>query len=175
MKFQILLIACVLICGNVLVQAQNSAATAAITAENQSIGTPAERERIKAVCLAESQAFFDLDYDAWAVHHLQSENDHLTWNNPDGSFGDQSGWQAISEDMESWFKIATKNAGKLSQFNHFFVIRGDFAYVNFNQTVTQPDGKTGKSKEHRVLLYDAKIHAWKIMVVNAFADHTVLK
>ena len=45
----------------------------------------------KKVCIAESQAVVDYDYDTYASYHVQRADEQLTYNNPDGTFGTYSG------------------------------------------------------------------------------------
>ncbi|MBK9492216.1 MAG: hypothetical protein IPO07_28080, partial [Haliscomenobacter sp.] len=54
------------------------------------IGQTSAEEAIKKVCLAETQAFLDLDFDTWSSYHVQSADEQLAWNNPDGTYGAQS-------------------------------------------------------------------------------------
>lgn len=134
-----------------------------------SFGQTSAQEAIKKVCLAETQAFLDLDFDTWASYHVQSADEQLAWNNPDGTYGAQSGWKEISEGMKAWFKEAKKENLKQSQDNFSYVIHGDMAFVAYNTNSQNTEGKTTKLRDFRTLLYSNG--QWKILAVQSFADH----
>lgn len=73
------------------------------------------------------EAYVNMDYNIWASCHVQSPEEQLAWNNPEGSFGAESGWEKISNGMKDWFKTATKETLKQSGDNYIFVIRGAMA------------------------------------------------
>lgn len=129
----------------------------------------ADQEAIKKVCIAETEAYIDFDYDNWASYHVQSADEQLAWNNPDGSFGSQSGWQAISKAMKDYFKTGKKEHLKSSSDNFTFVIHGDMAFASFNRSSQNAEGKTTQLKEYRTLL--KKNGKWKILAVQAYVDH----
>ena len=128
-----------------------------------------DKEAIKKICIAETKAYVDLDYDAWASNHVQSADEQLAWNNPDGSFGSESGWETISKGMKDYFQTSKKENLKLSSDNFTFVIKGDMAFATFNRSSQNTEGKTTQMKEYRTLL---KINGqWKILTVQAYVDH----
>jgi hypothetical protein len=93
----------------------------------------------------------------------------LAWNNPDGSFGSESGWERISTGMKDYFKTSQKKNLKLSSDNYTFVIHGDMAFASFNSSSQNAEGKTMLSKEYRSLL---KINGqWKILAVQAYVNY----
>lgn len=130
----------------------------------------AEEEAIKKVCVAETQAYIDFDFDTWASYHVQSVDEQLAWNNPDGTYGSQSGWKEIGDGMKAWFKDAKKENLKASQNNFTYVIHGEMAFVTYETSTQNAEGKTTRSREYRTLLY--KNGHWKILAVQAFVDHT---
>jgi ketosteroid isomerase-like protein len=135
-----------------------------------SFAQTADKDIIKKVCTAESQAYHDQDYDAWAKYHVQSADEQLAYNNPDGSYGYETGWDKISKDMKEWFRSNKKDDAKISNDEFVFTIRGDMAFVAYNSSVQSPDGKNTKLREHRIFL---RIKGqWKIIAVQAFVDHT---
>lgn len=129
-----------------------------------------EEEAIKKVCLAETQAFTDMDYTAWASYHVQSADEQIAWNNPDGSFGSKSGWEPISDGMKEYCKSGQKQNVKLSSDNFAFAIHGDMAFVSFNRSSQTLDGKTTNIREYRTVLRSKG--QWKILAVLAYVDHT---
>jgi hypothetical protein len=128
-----------------------------------------DEEAIKKVCMAETQAYVDFDYYALASYHVQSADDQLAWNTPDGSFGSQSGWEAIGKGLKNYFQTGKKQSLKLSSDNYHFVIHGDMAFVWFNASSQNDAGKTTLMTGYRALL---KINGqWKILAVQAFINH----
>src|SRR5664279_476888 len=88
----------------------------------QTFSQTADQDAIKKVCLAETQAYVSFDYNTWASCHVQSKDEKLAWNNPDGSFGSESGWEEISTGMKEYFKTGQKENLKLSSDNFTYVI-----------------------------------------------------
>lgn len=139
----------------------------------QSIAQTAAQEAIKKVCAAETKAYKNLDYNAWASYHVQSKDEQLSWNNPDASFGFESGWNKISNGMKDWFKTAKKDGSKISRDNYTIVIHGDMAFATYNATTKNTEGKEIKMREYRtLLLIDG---SWKILAVQAYADYAIDK
>lgn len=129
----------------------------------------AEHEAIKKVCIAETRAFIDFDFDTWASYHAQSANEQLAWNNPDGTYGSQSGWKEIGDGMKVWFKEAKKENLKVSHDNFTYVIHGEMAFVAYDTSSQNAEGKTTRMRDYRTLLY--RNGQWKILAVQAFVDH----
>lgn len=136
----------------------------------QNLDTPAERAAIQKVCMAETQAWLDKDMAAYAAAHLQSEQEVLIWNNDDGSYGSFSGWKAIEAAIREDIKTSKRSTDKLMLENVQFTMSGNMAFVVYDQILTASDGKVQKSREHRVLLHDAK-GGWKIQAMMAFWNY----
>jgi ketosteroid isomerase-like protein len=136
----------------------------------QTFSQTADEEAIKKVCIAETQAYVDFDYDALASYHVQSADDQLALNKADGSFSSISGWEAISKALKNYFQTSKKEPVKLASDNFTFVIHGDMAFACYNASSQNTEGKTSVSKEFRTLL---KINGqWKILSVLVYGDHT---
>jgi len=129
----------------------------------------ADHDAIKKVCYDESMAFHALDFEKWASYHTQSADEQLAWNNPDGSFGFESGWDKIGTGMKDWFKTAEKEVIKLSNSNFIIVIHGDMAFAAYDSEALNSQNKTMKMREYRTLLRVGG--QWKILAVQAFANH----
>ena len=129
-------------------------------------------EAIKKVCLAESQAFSDLDYEAYAAYHVQSADDQLVYNNPNGTYGAKIGWDSISKTVKSWIQSGKKeNVSKISGDNFTIVIHGDMAFATYDGRAQKvANGKTTRMRENRTLLYTAG--QWKILAVQVFIDYS---
>jgi ketosteroid isomerase-like protein len=129
----------------------------------------ADQDSIKKVCIAETKAFTDFDFDALASYHVQSADDQLALNKADGSFSSISGWEAISKALKNYFQTGKKETVKLASDNFTFVIHGDMAFACYNASSQNTEGKTSVSKEFRTLL---KINGqWKILSVQVYGDH----
>jgi hypothetical protein len=136
----------------------------------QTFSQTADQEAIKKVCIAETQAYVDFDYDALASYHVQSANDQLAYNTPDGSFGSISGWEAIGKGLKNYFQTGKKETVKLASDHFIFVIHDDMAFACYNASSQNTEGKTTLAKEFRTLL---KINGqWKILAVQAFINRT---
>ena len=130
----------------------------------------AEKEAIKKVCLAETTAYRNLNYASWASYHVQSKDEQLSWNQPDSSFGFESGWDDISKGMKDWCKIAKKEDSKISNDDYTIVIHGDMAFAAYNANIQTTGGKITNMREYRTMLL---IHGkWKILAVQAYVDYT---
>ena len=129
----------------------------------------ADQEAIKKVCLAETRAYLDFDYDAWASYHVQSADEQLAWNNPDGTYGAQTGWTTISEGMKAWFKEGQKEDIKLTTDHFTIVIQGDMAFVACDSAHQNAAGKTTKVRDFKTLLRSNG--QWKLLAVQAFIDY----
>ncbi len=127
--------------------------------------SPTEKT-IEKACIAETQAWLDNDMDAWAATHLQSEQDMAIWTNPDGTVDQFLTWKTIGDTFREWAKTSTKSENKFVDENFQFTIHGDMAFVTYDQTMTQPDGKIAKSHEQRLLISTGG--GWKIQTVMAF-------
>ncbi len=139
----------------------------------QTFSQTKEQEAIKKVCLGETQAYANHDYDTWASYHVQSSDEQLSWNNADGSFGALSGWDAISKEMKEWFQSEQKDTWKSTSENFKFIIRGDMAFVSYSSASQNPDGKTKQNRDYKTLL---KIKGeWKLLSIQAYQDYGATK
>lgn len=130
----------------------------------------AEEDAIKKVCIAQTQAYADFDYEALASYHVQSAEDLLAWNTPNGAFGTQTGWENIRKSLKYYFQTGKKQYLKSSSENYHFIIHGDMAFVWFDYSTQTEAGKTTLMKGYRSML---KINGqWKILAVLAYVDHT---
>ena len=92
-----------------------------------------EEEAIKKVCIAESQAFAYLDYDAYASYHAQTADEQLVLNNPNGTYSAKVGWDSISTTVKKWIKAGKKdNVKKVFGDNFTIVIYGDMAFAAYD-------------------------------------------
>lgn len=123
-------------------------------------------EAIKKVCLAETQAWLDADFNAWVATHAQHENETLAWTNEDGSNQHLIGWDNIYKVIKNAAATAQKSSGKLAADNFKTIVQGSMAFAMYDQSLTDAAGKVSRSREHRVLTL--KDGQWKIVAVMAF-------
>jgi len=123
--------------------------------------TTGEQEAIKKVLRDDTQAYMDADIAKWTAQHSHDENETALWNNGDGTYGGFISWA----DMAVWaiddFSKRGKYPDKLAYDHYKFTIRGDMAFVAYDQTATAADGKVTKSRENRVLV--RQDGQWKIL------------
>lgn len=135
----------------------------------QTFSQTADQEAIKKVCLAELQAYVNFNHDSIASYHVQSADEQLAWNNADGTYGTESGWEAISRMLKDYFKTGKKENLKITSDNFTFVIKNDMAFASFKWSSQNAEGKTTQMQEYRTLL---KINGlWKILAVQAYVNH----
>ncbi len=134
-----------------------------------SVGQTADHEAIMQLCYEESMAYHACDFEKWATYHVQSAEADLAYNNPDGSFGYDSGWEKLSAGMKEWLQTAEKVEMKLTNTNFTFVIRGDMAFVAYDSDNLNAQGKTMKLREYRTLLRSDG--QWKILAVQVYGNH----
>jgi ketosteroid isomerase-like protein len=132
-----------------------------------------EEKAIKKVCIAQTKAFNDFDIDALAAYHVQSVNDQLTINKSDGSYSVTSGWENINKALKNYFQKSKKGSVKLASDNFMFVVQGKMAFVCYNASSQNTNGKTTISREYRTL---QKIKGqWKILAVLVYIDYIKAK
>ena len=123
---------------------------------------------IKKVCMGETQAFLDHDYDAWASYHIQNADEQLAYSSANNSFGTHSGWENISKSVKDWTKGPKTENMKAWWGNWTFALRGDMAFAAYDASVQTGEDKTSRLRESRTLL---RVNGqWKILAVQAFVD-----
>ena len=126
----------------------------------QPTDTTEAQEAIKKVLREETQAYMDADLAKWTAQHSHDENETAIWNNGDGTYGGFIGWAALAVWAIDDFSKRGKYTDKLAYDNYKFTIRGNMAFVAYDQAATAADGKVTKSREHRVLV--RQDGGWKI-------------
>ena len=133
------------------------------------VAQTADQQAIIQVCYEESMAYHARDFEKWASYHIQSAEADLVWNNPDGSFGYDAGWEKMGTGMKEWFRTAEKEEVRLTNSNFSFTIRGDMAFVAYDSDILNAQGKTMRLREYRTLLLSGG--QWKILAVQVYANH----
>ena len=142
-----------------------------IQAHHTHIPTDAKTDTtaIKKVCMAETQAFLDHDYDAWASYHIQNADEQLVYSTPNNSFGTHSGWENISKSVKDWTKGPKPENTKTWWGNWTFALRGDMAFAAYDANVPTGEDKISRFRESSTLL---RVNGqWKILAVQAYYDN----
>jgi ketosteroid isomerase-like protein len=127
-----------------------------------------EEDEIKKVCLTETEAYNNFDFDKLASFHVKGLTDQLTWNNADGSFGVLVGWNNIAKDLKDWFATSKKEKQEQTTDNFQFFISGDLAFVSYSTTSKNEQGKITKMRDNKTL---RRIKGqWKILTIQAYVD-----
>lgn len=133
------------------------------------VAQTADQQAIKQICYEESMAYHARDFEKWASYHVQSAEADLAYNNPDGSFGFDSGWEKLSAGMKEWLRTAEKEEMTLTNTNFTFLIRGDMAFAAYDSDNLNAQGKTMMLREYRTLL---RIEGqWKVLAIQVYGNH----
>lgn len=132
-----------------------------------------DEDEIKKVCLAETEAYDNFDFDKIASFHVKGPTDQITWNNADGSFGYHIGWDSFAKGLKEWFATAKKEKTERSTDNFLYYISGDFAVVSYSTLSKNEQGEITKIRDHKTL---KRIKGqWKILVIQTYTDFSSIK
>ncbi len=132
-----------------------------------------EQDEIKKVCLAETDAYNNFEFDKLASFHVKGPDDQLAWNNADGSFGYYIGWDKIANGLRDWFAKSEKKKIEQTCDDFQYQIAGDFAFVSYSTTSKNGQGKISKFRDYKTL---KRIKgAWKLFTIQAYIDFTSIK
>lgn len=129
----------------------------------------AERESIKDVILAETDLFFARDFEGWANTFVPAPDALQIWNNADGSYTRNEGWETIGKNIKAFMENNPEpDATPLWRENFNYRFYGDAAFVTFDKYMGDRD-EARLIKEVRVVeKHDGE---WKIVLVAAFMNH----
>ncbi|MEN0049478.1 MAG: hypothetical protein AAF806_20630, partial [Bacteroidota bacterium] len=124
----------------------------------------AEEVAIKALCLKDTEAYMQRDFEMWktAWHHDESASMLIT------DMGRHAqGWDAIRDGMKEYYdNNPTPSKNKLSNANYVFNIQGNQAFVAYEQTMTLPltvnGGEVWQDKTYEVRNLIKVNGEWKI-------------
>ncbi|MEM8528637.1 MAG: hypothetical protein AAGG68_28620 [Bacteroidota bacterium] len=124
----------------------------------------AEEAAIKALCLKDTEAYMQRDFETWktAWYHDESASMLIT------DMGRHAqGWDAIRDSMKEYYEEnSMPSKSKLSHDNYIFNIQGDQAFVAFEQTMILPltvnGGKKWQDKTYEVRSLIKVNGEWKI-------------
>lgn len=126
----------------------------------------ADRAAIIEVIRTETQAFVDLDFEAWAACWLHAERTQSVCVSPSTGLTAIRGWPVIADDMkrvmEGGFGCGMR---RFRQENHQVSVDGDMAWVVFDGWAENGAGEVWETFETRIL--ERHDGAWKF-VYNGF-------
>lgn len=128
-----------------------------------------DEEAIKSVILAETDLFFARDFEGWAATFVPASNALQIWNNADGSYTRNEGWETIGTNIKAFMENNPEpDTTPLWRENFSYRPYGDAAFVTFDKYMG--DRSTASViKEVRVVeRHDGE---WKIVLVAAFMNH----
>lgn len=129
---------------------------------------PAE-EAIKKVCINETAAYLNHNFEALASYHVQSKEDILIVNTSDGGFSLKTGWKDISNDLTNYFSSSAKDSSTIERNNYIIKVSGQMAFVSYDSKWKSPEGKITTIHEFRTM---KKINnLWKIFAVQAYINY----
>ena len=118
---------------------------------------------------AETQAFVDIDFDAWAACWAHTEHAKMIAVTATAGLVVQSGWAEISADMKQVMENGlTCDMGRFENSNYHIQIDRDVAWVTYDQWSEGHTGDANTTFETRIL--ERHPNGWKI-VYCAFIDH----
>ena len=121
-----------------------------------------EEEHLKAAVLAESTTFFERDAEGWKDLWIQDEKSSRTFASSVG-ISTIAGWDKFGPNIVQWIQNNPEPSKTIvSNDNHIISMVGDMAWVEYDQTLTNPEDTDYKqvSRQQRALV---KVNGeWKV-------------
>ena len=125
---------------------------------------PKQEEKGILACIeAETKAWIDRDTVAWLNCYAQLPNSSQVWNNRDGTWDGNHGWDNIfKENIKDYRANRKVRTDKFEGSNYQIQLCGaDWAWVTFNQTIRRDRGREFMNFESRIM---TKVNgAWKLV------------
>ncbi len=155
-------------------QTNNPKTTDSASAEK--VDETKEMEAIMKTIEKETSCFYQRDFECWQNCFVHAGHAFQAWNNADGSFDAETGWEAIAERSKNYMKNNPVPEGgsshpKVERKNMIVKFYGpNTAYLIWDQYNSSPDVKTyTHSKDTRIM---EKIDGeWKIVHVTGLWDY----
>lgn len=145
-------------------------------AQSSAIDTEKELEAIIQVIEAETQCFFERNYDCWKTAWVNEDYAFLAWNTSKGGYDSAVGWKAIDKMSGDYIK---NNPVKDAKASHPTVKRKDInvkfyganmaylTYLQYNSHKTN----TYFTPSQEVRIMEKVNGEWKIVQISAFWDY----
>ncbi|MFM9950011.1 MAG: hypothetical protein ACKV1O_18890 [Saprospiraceae bacterium] len=125
---------------------------------------PKQEEKGILACIeAETKAWIDRDTVAWLNCYAQLPNSSQVWNNRDGTWNGNHGWDNVfKENIKDYRANRKVRTDKFEGSNYQIQLCGpDWAWVTFNQTIRRDRGREFMNFESRIM---TKVNgAWKLV------------
>ena len=161
-----------IIASAIIIIACNSAAS---TSNNKSeFNADKEQQNIMAVVEKETASFFARDYEGWKGTRAQQAYDFQGWNNADGTFEVENGWQDVNADIKKYIQndsIPIQAKPEILRKNIMCKFYADTcAYLTWDEYTREDSSKVFfKSKDLRLM--EKQNGEWKIVTVASFWDY----
>ncbi len=131
-----------------------------------------EEKGILACIEAETKAWIERDTVAWLNCYAQLTNSSQVWNNRNGTWDGNRGWENIfKENMKDYRANRKMRTDKLQGENYQIQMCGsDWAWITFDQIIRRDRGREFKNFESRIM---TKIKGeWKLVGNTSFWDYS---
>lgn len=131
-----------------------------------------EEKSILACIEAETKAWIERDTIAWLNCYAQLPNSSQVWNNRNGTWNGNRGWENVfRENMKDYRANRKMRTDKLEGANYQIQMCGpDWAWITFDQTIRRDRGREFKNFESRIM---TKIKGeWKLVGNTSFWDYS---
>lgn len=161
-----------IIASAIIMLACNSTAS---TSNNKSeFNADKEQQNIMAVIEKETTSFFARDYEGWKGTRAQQAYDFQGWNNADGTFEVENGWQDVNADIKKYIQndsIPIQAKPEILRKNIMCKFYADTcAYLTWDEYTREDSSKVFfKSKDLRLM--EKQNGEWKIVTVASFWDY----
>jgi hypothetical protein len=135
----------------------------------------AETDAIMKVIEAETNCFYEGNYECWASHWSHKEYAIQAWNNSDGSSNAAIGWEKINAQGKGWIEEYYKNGEVVihpvvkrdKPLVKFF--NDKTAYLTYTQYNADQEKKFYRTSQE-IRIMEKEDDGWKIVNVSAFWD-----
>ncbi len=133
-----------------------------------------EQQAILAVIEQETTSFFNRDYEGWKGTRAQKSYDFQGWNNADGTFDVENGWQQVNTGIRDYIeqnRIPITTKPEVLRRNMQCKFYGDScAFLTWDEYTREDTSNVFyKSKDLRVM--EKQSNDWKIVSVASFWDY----
>ncbi len=144
-----------------------------VTCQKASAPDPKQEEKGILACIeAETKAWIERDTVAWLNCYAQLPNSSQVWNNRNGTWNGNRGWENVFKENIKDFRANRKmRTDKFEAANYQIQMCGpDWAWITFDQTIRRDGGRVFENFESRLM---TKIDgAWKLVGNASFWDYS---
>lgn len=136
--------------------------------KNQKVESTSETELIKAAIARETEAFFQIDYQAWMDSWVHAPYAYWSLVDANGETSYYEGWEAIEIGFTDYF-VTSKPSPNTTVERTWQEIRvyGNGAYARFRQRLIT--GGVARNEQVEIRILEKQGGVWKIAVVAVLA------